>query len=195
MIARLRLPFGFVEVVRTATLDLRSILKHRTYFALALFFAAANSALAADEELGPSGPFAICRNQTYALCATAQCFVYNKVSYCTCDMKSGDSISMTEKFDHSDVCSLNAAGPQNGYMVSTYSLPQSIVAPNGNQALYTCREPVSSGAYAQCDGGICFTSSSGGTFPGLSGQVGRNQIVCACPITVAEPGTKNEGIK
>jgi hypothetical protein len=193
MIARLRLALGFTEVVRTATSDQRSIPKHQAWFALALLLAAANSALAADEELIPSGPFTICRNQTYALCATAQCFVYNEVSYCTCDVESGDSISMTEKFDHSDVCSVNAGGPQNGYMVSTYSLPQSIEAPNGNQALYTCREGRSSGAYAQCDGGICFKSSSGGTFPGLSGQVGRNQIICACPITVAEPGTTKRG--
>jgi hypothetical protein len=100
---------------------------------------------------------------------------------------------MTERYDHSDVCLLNAAGPQNGYMASTYSLPPSIEAPNGNQALYTCREPVSSGTYAQCDGGICFTSSSGRTFPGSTGPIGANQIICACPITVAEPGTTKRG--
>jgi hypothetical protein len=135
----------------------------------------------------PASPFTICRGQTYALCATAQCFVFNKVSYCKCDVELGNSISLTEKFDQSNVCSVNAGGPSGGYMVSMYNLPQSIVAPSGNQALYTCPGATSTGAYAQCDGGVCFTSTSGGTFPGFSGELGRSEIICACPITVAQP--------
>jgi hypothetical protein len=159
----------------------------------ALLSVATSCPSAAQDAQTPAPPFTICHNQTYALCATAQCFVFNKVSYCKCDVESGDSISLTDKFDRSDVCSVNAAGPKGGYMVSTYSLPQSIVAPAGNQALYTCRGSTSTGAYAQCDGGMCFTSSSGGMFPGFSGQLGENQIICACPITVADPGPAKRG--
>ena len=65
--------------------------------------------------------------------------MFNKVSYCKCDVESGNGISLTEKFDRSDVCSVNAGGQKDGYIVSMYSLPQSIVAPSGNQALYRCR--------------------------------------------------------
>ena len=78
-------------------------------------------------------------------------------------------------------------------MVSMYSLPQSIVAPWGNQALYTCPGATSTGAYAQCDGGICFTSTTGGTFPGFSGHLGMAEIICACPITVAQPSPATRG--
>jgi hypothetical protein len=40
---------------------------------------------------------------------------------------------------------------------------------------------------------MCFTSSSGGMFPGFIGQLGENQIICACPITVADPGPAKRG--
>jgi len=160
--------------------------------AVAVLLAGAFCASAGGSQ-APASPFTICRNQTYALCATAQCFVFNQVSYCKCDIELGNSISLTEKFDQSDVCSVNAGGSSGGYMVSMYSLPQSIVAPSGNQALYTCPGATSTGAYAQCDGGICFTSTSGGTFPGFSGELGRSDIICACPITVAQPGRASLG--
>ena len=39
------------------------------------------------------GPFLILENQRYALCATANCFTYNQVLYCGCDILRGDSIS------------------------------------------------------------------------------------------------------
>ena len=54
-------------------------------------------------------------------------------------MKSGDSISLPFQFgDGQDVCSVNAAGADNGYMVSTFSVPPSVISPEGDQALYTC---------------------------------------------------------
>jgi len=159
--------------------------------ATALFGSAFGASAAGAQ--APASPFTICRGQTYALCATAQCFVFNKVSYCKCDVELGNSISLTEKFDQSNVCSVNAGGSSGGYMVSMYSLPQSIVAPSGNQALYTCSGATSTGAYAQCDGGVCFTSTSGGTFPGFSGELGRSEIICACPITVAQPSRTSIG--
>lgn len=132
--------------------------------------------------------FKVCKNQTYALCAVSSCLAFNDVAYCKCDVKSGDSISLPFRFDSEDVCTVNAAGADNGYMVSTFSLPDSVRA-GGNQALYTCPAGSSDGAYAQCDGGICFTSSEGQSFPGFSQPVGKRQIICACPITVANPAT------
>ena len=41
------------------------------------------------------------------------------------------------------------------------------------------RRPV---AYGQCDGGICFTSTSNKTFPGFDGKL-HKEIVCSCPIS------------
>src|ERR1700676_467812 len=110
--------------------------------ALALMLAAGDAARASDATSDPfSSPrlFKICSGQTYALCAVASCFVLNGVSYCTCDVKSGDSISAPFSFDdNQDICSVNAEGAENGYMASTYSLPESVVRPDGDQALYDC---------------------------------------------------------
>jgi hypothetical protein len=58
-----------------------------------------------------------------------------------------------------DVCAVNAAGANNKYMVSTYSLPEQIASPQGDRAVYTCEGGKSGGAYAQCDGGLCFRST------------------------------------
>ncbi len=160
--------------------------------ALAPMLAAGGSARAADDAADPlAGLLAqdtpvICRDQTYALCAGASCFVYNDVAYCTCDVLNGDSISAPFKYDNSNVCSVNAQGPSNGYVVSTFSLPESIVAPSGNQALYICPR-TSLAAYAKCDGGICFTSTTGNSFPGSNTPLGNNQIVCSCPVKRANP--------
>ena len=147
-------------------------------------------------ELIPGSPkvLQICKDQKYALCAAASCLVFNEVSYCKCDVMSGDSISLPFNFDDgNNVCSVNAEGPNNGYMVSTFSVPQSVVAPDGDQALYTCRARTSDGAYAQCDGGICFTSTEGQSFPGFDKPLMEGQIICSCPITVANPDTAKLG--
>ncbi len=127
--------------------------------------------------------FKVCKNQTYALCAAARCNVYDGVAYCQCDVKHGDSISLPFPMGKSaDVCSTNAAGADNKYMISTYSLPKSIASPQGGGAAYTCSGE-GSGAYAQCDGGICFRSSEGVTFPGFDKPVPKGRIICSCPIT------------
>src|ERR1700722_745623 len=74
--------------------------------------------------------FKICQRQTYALCALASCFVMDGVSYCKCDVKSGDSISLPFKFGKDqDVCTTNADGAANGFMVSTFSYPESVTSP------------------------------------------------------------------
>lgn len=147
-------------------------------------------------EAGPRAPaaatargvFKVCNGQTYALCATASCFVFNGLAYCTCGVKQGDSISLPFNYGNGkDVCSVNAEGAGNGYMVSTFSLPPSVKAPNGDKALYTCSGASSSGAYAQCDGGVCFRSTQGQNFPGSAKALKPNEIVCSCPITVAQP--------
>jgi hypothetical protein len=138
----------------------------------------------------PASPrfFTICKDQTYALCAVASCFVFNDVAYCTCDVKKGDSISLPFNYGKGkDVCSVNAEGADNGYMVSTFSLAASVTAPKGNMAIYTCPGAISTGAYAQCDGGICFRSTQGQKFPGANKPLKPNQIICSCPITMAQP--------
>jgi hypothetical protein len=178
---------------RLGTSSLRKRLGLTAALAIAILSAGEQLVRSDESALARTRPFAICHNQIYGLCATARCFVFNKISYCTCDVKSGDSISLRHKYDAGDVCTVNAGGPNGGYMVSTYSLPPSIVAPSGNQALYTCTARTSTGAYAQCDGGICSKSTSGGVFPGSSMRVGEGQIVCACPITVAQPGAGTLG--
>src|SRR5215831_7193759 len=93
------------------------------------------------------GSFKICKNQTYALCAAARCNVYDGVAYCQCDVKHGDSISLPFPMGNQDVCSINAAGANNKYMISTYSLPDSIASPQAGGAAYTCSGD-DGGAYA-----------------------------------------------
>ena len=133
-------------------------------------------------------PFKVCKNQTYALCAAARCNVYDGVAYCQCDVKHGDSISLPFPMGKDeDVCSANAAGADNKYMISTYSLPKSITSPEGGGAIYTCSGE-GSGAYAQCDGGICFRSTEDTTFPGFDKPVKKGQIICSCPITQSKSG-------
>jgi hypothetical protein len=133
-------------------------------------------------------PFKVCKNQTYALCAAARCNVYDGVAYCQCDVKHGDSISLPFPMGKDeDVCSANAAGADNKYMISTYSLPESITSPEGGGAIYTCSGE-GSGAYAQCDGGICFRSTEDTTFPGFDKPVKKGQIICSCPITQSKSG-------
>ena len=90
-----------------------------------------------DLAAGSPAFFKVCHNQTYALCAVASCYVYNQVAYCKCDVKQGDSISLPFTVDDEDVCDVNASGPANGFMVSTFSLPD-LVVEGGNMALYTC---------------------------------------------------------
>ena len=138
---------------------------------------------AADGVVGQDKPI-ICDNQTYALCAGASCFVFNNVAYCSCTVHTGRSISSPFKYGPggtSNICTVNGQGPGNGYMASTFSLPDSLKAPRGRQALYKCPR-TSVAAYAKCDGGICFTSSTGHTFPGSSTPLEKDKIVCACPV-------------
>jgi hypothetical protein len=152
---------------------------------------------------GPSSPsdqFQICpRPNTsdtdrYALCATAQCFFLNGVAYCNCDVMNGSSISIPFEFQgggtSQNICDLLDDGVNNGFTVSTYSTPETLKKSYADAysgvgppllALYTCPGG-SSGAYAQCDGGVCFDSSTGNDFPGV-GPIGAGQILCACPIT------------
>jgi len=99
--------------------------------------------------------------------------------------QTGDSISLSLKFDDDqDVCTVNAEGVNNGYMVSTFSGPDSL-KPNGDMASYTCPAG-SNGAYAQCDGGICFKSTQGQSYPGFD-ELAKDEIICSCPITEQSP--------
>ena len=137
-----------------------------------------------------SDAYAICTNQTYALCASAKAFVFQGVSYAKCIIKNGDSISapplVYQKKPEKNICDFNAEGSGNGFMSSTFSLPEEILK-GGSKALYTCPGG-STGDYAQCDGGTCFTSTRGKQFPGL-GKLKENEIICSCPITKTDTST------
>ena len=150
--------------------------------------AAVMLALGATAVTAQPDPFSICKKQRYALCATASCLVYNDVAYCACDVKFGSSISEPFPLPEGDICAVNRQGYGNGYMMSTYSLPASAKV-GGDSAIYTCPSATSDGAYAQCDGGFCFVSTRGRRFPGFERRLNANQIMCSCPITVADPGT------
>ena len=132
--------------------------------------------------------YAICQNQTYALCASASAFVYAGISYAKCIIKAGNSISLPPltyqtPTGQKNICDMNAAGAANGYMMSTFSLPDEI-RKGGSKALYTCPGGATAG-YAQCDGGTCFKSTTGRYFPGV-GKVAANEIICSCPITTPD---------
>lgn len=126
----------------------------------------------------------VCADQTYALCAGSKCTVFNDVAYCDCKVLKGNSVSSPFKYAGGDVCTVNAAGPKAGYMVSTFSLPKSLLAPSGNQAVYSCPRATTFAAYAKCDGGICFTN----TVKDPTSESGTIQrIVCSCPVERANP--------
>lgn len=131
--------------------------------------------------------YVICEDQTYALCASASAFVYQQVAYAKCVIKNGDSISAPplayrDGDEINNICDVNEMGVSNGYMMSTFSLPEEIKA-GGTSAMYTCPGG-SQGGYAQCDGGTCFKSTPGQTFPGV-GDLDDNEIICSCPIVMA----------
>ena len=136
---------------------------------------------------GLPGHFVILRNQPYALCAGAQAVNFNEITYANCARLRGNSISLQQNFPSApgnddnpgNIATVNEGAPnRGGYIVSTYSAPAGAVNPNGDLAVYQCE---TGGSYAQCDGGLCFTSTTGRN-PPLWGPVSNNQVVCSCPI-------------
>ena len=112
--------------------------------------------------------FKVCKDQTYALCAAARCNVFDGVAYCQCDVKHGDSISLPFPMGKDeDVCSINAAGANNKYMVSTYSLPDQIASPQGGSAVYTCPAERGLAPTPSVTAVLFFRSTEETTFPGL----------------------------
>jgi hypothetical protein len=133
---------------------------------------------------GLPGKFVILENQPYALCAGAPSVNFNEITYAKCAILHGNSISLPHNFPFpslrpkGNINTVNQRAPQaGGYIVSTYSPPAGATGPAGDLAVYTCE----GGSYAQCDGGLCFTSTTGKTSP-LWGDVTNSQIVCSCPI-------------
>ena len=130
-------------------------------------------------------------NQDYALCAGAESWNFDGVTYAKCKKQRGTSISLplsypttspppTPATPAGDVEDVNLEGIAQGtYVVSTYTPPVEATTAGGSLALYTCNRP---GSYAQCDGGICFNATSGTTFPGV-GAIASDEILCSCPIT------------
>ena len=129
-------------------------------------------------------------NQDYALCAGAESWIFNGVTYAKCKKQNGTSGSLpinylapspqsTPPTPPGNVESVNQAGiASNAYIVSTYTPPAQLTNPGGGLALYTCNR---SGSYAQCDGGICFKGTAGTNFPGV-GAIASDEILCSCPI-------------
>lgn len=169
----------------------------KTIFILACAFIAVSAGssitrAAKPEKCEAAGEFLILKNQKYALCANATCLTFNQVAYCECDILKGDSISLPFDFsDGENACTVNQEGIGNGYRVSTYSVPKQDEFPDGDFALYTCPGEnnkgkyggvsAAVGSYAQCDGGICFTSTKGNNFPGFE-KLRNKEIICSCPI-------------
>jgi hypothetical protein len=142
------------------------------------------------------GNYTILSNQTYALCAGAQSVNFGEITYAKCTiMTGGTSVSASQAYPFPSSASFpstnsitgatspgtistvnqNGSG-KGGYIVSTYSQPSP-----SNTKLYTC----DSGSYAQCDGGLCFTNTSGTSNNPLWGNVAANQIICSCPVTTS----------
>jgi hypothetical protein len=149
------------------------------------------------------GPFVQCPEQgvaanKFALCAIAQCTTIDNVAYCKCEVLNQESISLpynyTEKGTKKNVCNLLVDGLNNGFTVSTYATPVQVLKNykpaveklGPKMALYNCNPKNNSKSLnalsAQCDGGICFNSTSGKKFPGM-GKVKPNEIICSCPIS------------
>jgi len=128
-----------------------------------------------------------CEQETFAFCGVSPCKVFNGVAYCTCEIV--DTVGTGSSFvDHSDgnqdICALNEDAVENdlGHMFTFYPWDYS------SKVAYQCEN--SAAPYAQCDGGICFNSSTGSTF--LGNPVGKDEIVCACPVVYAPTnGTHN----
>jgi hypothetical protein len=43
----------------------------------------------------------------------------------------------------------------------------------------TCKDGSAGGAYAQCDGGLCFRGTEETNFPGFDKPVRKGQIICS----------------
>lgn len=115
-------------------------------------------------------------NQKYALCAGAVTFNFDGITYARCKMMNGNSISLKHSYPGGNIQTVNDIGnaPGNGaFMVSTYSPPDP-----AEIGVYSCKK---GGAFAQCDGGLCFTNTTGKNFPGL-GRLSGDEIICSCPI-------------
>ena len=128
--------------------------------------------------------FKVCKNQTYALCAAARCNVYDGVAYCQCDEKHGDSISLPFPMGKGqDVCSVNAAGADNKFMVSTYSLPESDrLAAGRRRGLHLPGRKVRR-RLRPMRRGTLLPKHRGDDVPGLRQARAEGQIICSCPIT------------
>ncbi len=135
----------------------------------------------------------------FALCATSTCVTLDQVAYCKCNVLHQDSISLPfpyqEDGTRKDICDLLLAGIDNGFTVSTYATPRQLETDYDPSqeglgpplAIYTCAGGSdASGLSAQCDGGVCFTSTQGRSFPGF-GTLQEDQIICSCPIVPSPP--------
>ena len=153
------------------------------------------SILAVAATLGAkaSDPFAICKDQIYALCAAARCFVFNDVAYCKCDVEFGDSVGASFASSHNNVC-CRRARPAKRLHDSTFSVRRlsssraatwpSIPAPH--------RPRTAPMGNATADSALRARRAA---FPGTGRRLTENEIICSCPITVADPSTAKAGYR
>ena len=136
-----------------------------------------NSSDSKVSEILRENPLVPLADQNYGLCAGAVTFNFNGITYARCRLMHGNSLAIKHTYAGKNAQTVNQIGnaPGNGaFMVSTYSPPKP-----SQYALYSCPGP---GSFAQCNGGICFTNTTGKAFPGL-GKLSSNEIICSCPIT------------
>lgn len=161
---------------------------------VAAVLAATGTAASAQEQVSCPplpGTYVELVNQPYALCAGAETVNFDEVTYAKCKLMRGNSLSAGLQYPFpanptfnaipraGNIATVNKGLPgRKGYVVSTYSPPAGAVIPRRELALYTCNE---GGSYAQCDGGLCFTSTTGKTSP-LWGKVGSREVICSCPV-------------
>lgn len=150
-----------------------AMLLQRAYWLSFIFFLFGQESLAITQDELMALP-----NQKYALCAGALSFNFDGITYAKCLKLKGNSVSLTQPYPPSqNIQTVNKIGTANNtYRVSTYSPPGASVA------VYTCTQP---GAFAQCDGGLCFENTSGKTFPSL-GRLNRGEIMCSCPAVTTD---------
>lgn len=158
----------------------------------------AATATLAQEQVScpPFGTLIELVKQPYALCAGAETVNFDEITYAKCKLKFGNSLSAGQNYpfpaDHplfnaipreGNIATVNKGRPGlKGYVVSTYSPPAGAISPRKELALYTCN---SGGSYAQCDGGLCFGSTTGKT-SSLWGKVGKGEIICSCPVVTTD---------
>ena len=133
--------------------------------------------------------FKVCKDQTCGLCAAAKCNVFDGVAYCQCDVKHGDSVSLRFPMGNGeDVCSINAAGADNKYMVAVTACPRKSPRLQGGAAVSPVRATLRR-RLRPMRRRLIVPKHRGDDVSRFHKPVPKGQIICSCPITQAKPHT------